>query len=66
MDIEIGMKRERARKLAQDIMASDDVDITIYAKSNGPDDEEIILRLSNEDMERPEVDADEIYVDLTD
>jgi hypothetical protein len=65
-EVLIGMKRERARQLAEEILATPDsstLNITLYCQdNNGPG--EITVNLSNDDMERDEVPADHIYVDI--
>ena len=66
-EVLIGLKLERARKLAEEILATPDsgrLDITLYCQNNNVGGSEVTINLSNEDMERDDVAADEIYVDI--
>jgi hypothetical protein len=66
-EVDIGMKLSRARKLAEEILATPDggrLQITLYCQDNTAPNDEIVVNLSNEDMERDEIAAEEIYVDI--
>jgi hypothetical protein len=66
-EVLIGMKRTRARKLAEEILATPDdapLNITLYCQENGRTYDEIVVNLSNDDMERDDVGAEEIYVEI--
>ena len=64
-EVLIGMRRARARALASEILSIPDdepISIAIYAQNNVGGGE-VIVSISNEDMERDDV-GDDIYVDI--
>jgi hypothetical protein len=74
MDISIGMKGNAIRKLGQELIdaaekfESDEahsIDVSIYGRNNDAPGQEVTVQLSNDDMERPEVGDDEIYVEVS-
>lgn len=72
MEVSVGISRKKAREFVtqlQDALAGEgEFDITLYAKPNGPEDEDgtgdADLRFSNDDMERPEV-SDKVLVSIS-
>lgn len=68
--IMIGMKAEHATKLANELLMAytnpGERSVFIYGESNNRNSEEIIIEISNDDMERNEVPADAVYVDIED
>lgn len=65
MEITIGMKRSAIEKLHEEIgkalSADGDIDVTVYGDV---EPEGAILKINNEDMERPEVHDDIIYAEI--
>lgn len=67
-DITIGMNRERAQKLADELHAAvekgGNIDVTVYGRLNGGGRDEVIINIDNSDMERDDVKPDEVFVDV--
>lgn len=65
-EVLIGMKLSRAKTLAEEILAipaNGNLNISLYCDNNdGPG--EIVVNLVNDDMERDEVAADEMYAEI--
>lgn len=67
MEINIGMKRVAIEKLYEEIgkalSAEGDIDVTVYGDV---EPEGAVLKINNDDMERPEVHDDIIYAEVND
>lgn len=69
IEVNIGMKRERMKRLATDLLAAVDdgsntVEVRLYAKNNNRTDEEVIVTINNDDMEHPTNSPDSMYVEI--
>jgi hypothetical protein len=68
MDINIGMKRDRIALLVAELSAAAEkttgIEVTLYGKDNDTG-REVMVTISNDDMERDEVATDDIYVEVS-
>lgn len=78
MDISIGMKHDRIVKFRDELTEAIEkaeprratnphavTEVVVYAKTTSFDGGEVIITLNNDDMERPEVPDDEVYVEVS-